>query len=184
MKNILLEICIDSLESAKAAIKGGADRLEVCSHLELDGLTPTVELVKQIKEISVIPQYIMIRPREGDFNYSEEEFGEMKSKISAFKEIGVQGFVSGILTDEPTIDKTRTAELMNCAEHFPFTFHRAFDTVLNQNEALDVLIDLGVETVLTSGGKPIAYEGMARIKTTCRASKRTYQYPCRFRYKF
>lgn len=164
MNKILLEICIDSIESAKAAIEGGADRLEVCSALELDGLTPTTDLIKEIQSISDIVQFVMIRPREGNFIYSDQEFELMKQQLNHVKELKVQGIVSGILTTDLRIDKQRTKELVDLASPLSFTFHRAFDEVMNQQEALDDLMELGIDTVLTSGGKPTAYEGITELK--------------------
>ena len=161
---ITIEICVDSLSSATAAINGGADRLEVCSALEDDGLTPTTCFIQEIQAISQIPQVVMIRPRPGGFVYSDDEFGLMKQQLLGVKAIGVQGIVSGILTAQGEVDVKRTKELIRLAHPMQFVFHRAFDEVEDQFIALQKLIDLGVTRVLTSGGKPTAYEGKARIR--------------------
>lgn len=120
----LFEVCVDSLESARNADKGGADRLELCSSLSLGGLTPTVGLVRAVKAHINIPAFAMIRPRDGDFAYDEDELVVMEEDIRALRECGVDGFVFGVLKPDGSLDQDACLRLLKLAEPLPCTFHR------------------------------------------------------------
>ena len=200
---------MDSIESATAAIEGGADRLEVCSALPLGGLTPSHGLVKAIKSFLTssnrnIPLFVMIRPRSGDFCYSKQELDQMLIEIDSFKDghgickncncgnaktngqsnersCGdgddsmsgqsgkcdcrlVDGFVTGALNPDATIDVDTCSKLVNACGEYPVTFHRAFDLAENALAALETIINLGFKRVLTSGHEPNAESGIELIK--------------------
>lgn len=161
---MIIEVCADSYEYAEKAEKAGADRIELCKHLHLDGLTPNYKTAKKTIENLNIPVFVLIRPRHGDFNYSEKEFELMKADIVKFKEMGCKGIVSGILNNDNTIDIKRTNELVNLSRPLEFTFHRAFDMVTDPLKELEKLIQLGVERVLTSGQKQKAVKGIELLK--------------------
>jgi len=161
---MIIEVCTDSYEYAEKAEKAGADRIELCKHLHLDGLTPNYKTAKKTIENLNIPVFVLIRPRHGDFNYSEKEFELMKADIVKFKEMGCKGIVSGILNNDDTIDIKRTNELVNLSRPLEFTFHRAFDVVTDPLKELEKLIQLGVERVLTSGQKQKAVKGIELLK--------------------
>ena len=135
----LLEICIDNYDDSLIAISGGADRLECCSRLDLDGLTPDIDMVRSIQTISDIPIRVMIRPRAGDFNYAPHEVLEMVSLIETFKELEVEGFVIGCLDVFDDIDESALELLSEACDDFAITFHRAFDLISNQESALEML---------------------------------------------
>ena len=160
----ILEICIDNYEDALIAIEGGADRLECCSRLDLDGLTPSINMVRSIQAVSDIPLRIMIRPRAGDFCYEHHEVLEMVSLIETFKELRVEGFVFGCLDVFDDIDEPALELLSEACEDFGITFHRAFDVISNQESALDILREHGVDTILTSGAPGKAVDHLKRLE--------------------
>lgn len=160
----LIEICLESVESVIAAEKGGADRVELCSDLFEGGLSPSIGTVKMAKKLSNIAINAMVRPRGGDFCYSDIEFEVMKEEVKAFKAEGVNAIVFGILTPEGRIDMERSREIIELARPLPVTFHRAFDMTRDPFEALDDLIALGVDRVLTSGQEPTVFEGIDTLK--------------------
>ena len=155
----IIEICLESVESVIAAEKGGADRVELCSDLFEGGLTPTIGTVKTALKKSNIKINAMIRPRGGDFCYSDEEFEVMKEDIRAFKETGINGIVFGILTPEGDVDVKRSKEIIELARPLAVTFHRAFDMTRDPYKSLEELIELGVDRVLTSGQEATVPEG-------------------------
>ena len=157
---MIIEVCAESYEYAVKAEKAGADRIELCKDLHLDGLTPDYESAKKTIDTLNIPVFILIRPREGDFFYSNEEFGLMKSDIVKFKEMGCKGIVSGVLNDDNSIDIKRTKELVELTRPLEFTFHRAFDVIINPLKEIEKLIEIGVDRVLTSAQKNKAIEGL------------------------
>ena len=157
---MIIEVCAESYEYAVKAEKAGADRIELCKDLHLDGLTPTYETAKKIISKLKIPVFILIRPREGDFIYSNEEYELMKTDIVKFKEMGCKGIVSGVLNEDNTIDIKRTKDLVELSRPLEFTFHRAFDVVSDPFKEIENLIELGIERVLTSGQKEIALDGL------------------------
>ena len=161
---MIIEVCAESYEYAEKAEKAGADRIELCKHLHLDGLTPNYKTAKKTIDNLNIPVFVLIRPRHGDFNYSEKEFELMKTDIIKFKEMGCKGIVSGILKNDNTIDIKRTNELVNLSRPLEFTFHRAFDVVSDPFKEIENLIKLGAERVLTSGQKDKAIKGLELLE--------------------
>lgn len=158
-----LEICIDSYKSFLNAKNARADRVEVCSSLALDGLTPSVGLVKLIEE-EKIEKVIMIRPREGDFCYSDDEFLQMKEEIKIFKNFKIDGFVFGILDKNENLDIKRMKELIELAKPFDCILHRAIDYSKDYEEKIEDIINIGFKRILTSGQTPKAPQGLDFIK--------------------
>tara|TARA_B100000900_G_scaffold67186_1_gene52348 strand:+ start:34 stop:657 length:624 start_codon:yes stop_codon:yes gene_type:complete len=168
---MIIEVCAESYEYTLMAEKAGADRIELCKDLHLDGLTPDYESAKRTIDALKIPVFILIRPRAGDFIYSNEEFELMKSDIVKFKEMGCKGIVSGILNNDNSIDIKRTNELVKFSRPLEFTFHRAFDVVSDPLKEIENLIEIGVNRLLTSGQKDKAIEGLELIKELKNISK-------------
>lgn len=170
---MIVEICANSFESAVNAQKAGADRIELCSELAVGGITPSYGLLKAVREALNIPVHVLIRPRSGDFTFSDAEFEIMKCNILFCKEIGIDGIVSGVLHTDFTLDVERTKALIEISESMKFTFHRAFDWVENPKEVFENLDAMGVDYVLSSGQKNSAFEGIEllselnRKKTKC-----------------
>ena len=158
----LLEIACFNTESALIAQSVGADRIELCDGLADGGTTPQLSSLQEVKgngkSAATVPTFVMIRPRGGDFFYSVEEFGQMKSDIIRFKSLA-DGFVFGILGTDNKVDTARNSELVSLADPLPCTFHRAFDDAEDLYEALEVIIRCGFKTILTSGGAPSASVG-------------------------
>ena len=148
----ILEICVDSLASARAAIAGGADRLELCSALSIGGLTPYTSLLRQIRAESDIPVRCLMRPRAGDFLYTVEEITMMAEQIRELKDLGANGFVIGCLTPDGDLDKAAMAPLIEAAGGCGLTLHRCIDVSRNPCETYLEAGKLGIDTVLTSGG--------------------------------
>ncbi len=161
---MIIEVCAESYEYALKAEKAGADRIELCKDLHLDGLTPDYESAKRTIDTLDIPVFILIRPRGGDFIYSHEEFELMKSDIIKFKEMGCKGIVSGVLNNDNSIDIKKTKELVELSRPLEFTFHRAFDKVNDPLYEIENLIGLGIDRVLTSGQKEKAIDGLVLLK--------------------
>lgn len=159
-----LEIACFNLASTLIAQKNGADRVEFCDGILVGGITPDYTETELAKASLKIDLYVMIRPRGGDFVYSNEEFEQMKSDIMAFKKIPVDGFVFGILNENKTINIIQNKELVQLAHPIPCTFHRAFDEVSEAFQSLEDSIDCGFKTVLTSGQKPNVVEGIQQLK--------------------
>ncbi|WP_298756563.1 copper homeostasis protein CutC [uncultured Psychroserpens sp.] len=162
---MLLEICANSYQSAKHAQEAGAHRIELCSELSIGGITPSFGLIKEVMSTLDIETFVLVRPRSGNFCYTEKEFEIIKRDIKISKDLGCHGIVSGVLNPDYTIDIERTRELVELSKPLSFTFHRAFDMVPNAKEALEQLIDLGIERVLTSGQQPKAINGLGLLKT-------------------
>ena len=169
---MIIEVCTESYEYALKAEKAGANRIELCKDLHLDGLTPGYESAKRIIDSLNIPVFILIRPREGDFIYSNEEFELMKRDIIKFKEMGCKGIVSGVLNDDNSIDIKRTKDLIELSRPLEFTFHRAFDIVSDPLKEIENLIRLGVDRILTSGQKNKAIEGLYLLEKLNNISKK------------
>jgi copper homeostasis protein len=170
MKSVL-EIACFNLESALIAEEAGADRIELCEDFLAGGITPSPILLKNVMNRISLPVFVMIRPRSGNFVYSENEFQNMKDDILSFKKSGVHGFVFGIINDDNEIDKERNELLVNMASPLPCTFHRAFDMVADSFESIDILISCGFKRILTSGLKKNALEGMNNLKEMVKYSK-------------
>ena len=168
---ILIEAAVESLAAACAAAQGGADRIELCTDLAHGGTTPDVQLIRDALAQLTIPVFVLVRPRAGDFVYSAAEHGAMLEQIAAAKQAGAAGVVTGALRAQQDIDEVRTAELISAARPLPVTFHRAFDECRHLPTALEMLIELGVNRVLTSGGAKTAAEGVEEIRELVRQAK-------------
>lgn len=163
-KNPQLEIACFNLESALIAQQNGADRVELCDEITLGGTTPKSEIIQQAKELLTIDVFVMIRPRGGDFVYSDEEFQQMKQDIQTIKKLNVDGFVFGILNSDHTVNIAQNSELVQLANPIPCSFHRAFDAVSNPIQALEEIIDCGFQTILTSGNAPDVKQGIHQLE--------------------
>lgn len=151
MKDYTLEVCVDSVESAIAAVRGGASRLELCGNLVIGGTTPSPYLFQEIRKFTDIRIHVLIRPRFGDFCYVASEYQMMKEEIRAFGELGADGIVIGILKPDGGLDRERMAGLLEQAGGMSVTLHRAFDVCADPYFALEQAIELGIHTILTSG---------------------------------
>lgn len=167
-----LEVCVDSVESAIAAQAGGAARVELCDNLVEGGTTPsagTIELARKHLDIAL---NVIIRPRGGDFCYSEMEFEIMKRDIEIARELGADGAVIGILNPNGTVDLKRTQRLVDLARPLSVTFHKAFDMTRDPFEALETLIGIGVDRILTSGQEASVIEGMDVVRALMKRAGR------------
>ena len=160
---ILVEAAVESLDAAVAAAEGGAHRIELCTDLAHGGTTPDLQLVRNCRSQVVIPIFVLVRPRTGDFVYTDAEHHTMLEQIHRAKDAGAHGIVTGTLTPALDIAETLTAELVDAALPWTVTFHRAFDVCVDVAAALERLIHLGVDRVLTSGGARTAPEGAEQI---------------------
>jgi copper homeostasis protein len=158
-----LEICSFNLASAIVAQGAGADRIELCASPAEGGVTPSPGVIRSAREYLRISLYPIIRPRGGDFLYSDEEFRVMLRDIEYCKQVGCNGVVIGMLNVDGTIDQGRCARLVEAAYPLGVTFHRAFDWSANPFEAMETIIQLGCERILTSGQRPTAEEGVELI---------------------
>jgi copper homeostasis protein len=165
MKKGKLEIACFNLESVIIAQDNGADRVELCANMKEGGTTPDFEITKAARDILSIDLNVMIRPRGGNFVYSDFEFEQMKSEIEQFKKLKVDGFVFGILNEDGSLNKAQNAELVALANPLPCTFHRAFDGIKNKFQALESLIDCGFKTILTSGVETNVVDGIDVLAT-------------------
>jgi copper homeostasis protein len=161
--SVLIEACVDSLESALAAQRGGAHRLELWENLDVGGTTPSAALVDEVRDRTGLPIMGMVRPRGGSYVHTGAEIDQMRRDLERLKAQCVDGVVIGILDSNDRIDVERTRELVESAGSTSVTFHRAFDRVADQLAALDTLIAAGVARVLTSGGAPTALAGAASL---------------------
>ena len=164
-KPVRLEVCANSVASALAAQEGGAIRVELCENLNDGGTTPSHGQIALARKLLAIKLYVLIRPRGGDFLYSATEFEVMKADIRHCIETGCDGIVIGILNADGTVDKPRSSELVKMAKEkgLGVTFHRAIDMCLDMPQAMEDIIEIGCERILTSGGKSTAVEGVSVI---------------------
>ena len=162
-KKYIIEIATADFTTTKSAVEGGADRIELCAALTEGGTTPSYGTIKQCREAFSVSLYPIIRPRGGDFLYTEQEFELMKQDVLISKELGCDGVVIGMLLNDGSIDIPRSAKLVELAYPMGVTFHRAFDRCNNALEALEQLISIGCERILTSGQMPAAPDGLALI---------------------
>jgi copper homeostasis protein len=159
----ILEISVESVEAAMAAERGGASRIEFCSNTRVGGTTPSDELLRAVRGRVSVPIFSMVRPRGGNFFYSEAEFEAMRRDIDAAKKCGMDGVVLGLLKADGEIDVARSAQLVERAGPLPVTFHRAFDECVDLRRSLEDVIATGATRLLTSGGKPTAPEALGVI---------------------
>lgn len=167
---VVLEVCVDSIESAVAAERGGAHRIELCSGLSEGGVTPSAGLIAAVREMVSIELSVLIRPRPGDFCYSDDEMEVMRRDIATAKQLGADCVVLGILEPDGRIDTARTRGLVHWAAPAKVTFHRAFDMSSNLLRSLDDLQMTGAHRVLTSGGKQTAVDGVETLRHIVRAA--------------
>jgi copper homeostasis protein len=160
---VVVEICVQGIESALAAQAGGADRIELYEDLAVGGVTPGAGTIAVACRRLTIPVHVLIRPRGGDFAYTEAEFEVMRHDVQVARSLGAAGVVLGLLDPAGAIDRERTARLIEDARPLSITFHKAFDHAADSIEALGDLIGLGVERVLTSGGMAKAVDGLDRL---------------------
>jgi len=161
---MLLEMCVDSVESATASAEGGAQRVEFCANLLEGGTTPSLGAIKETIRRADIDLSVMVRPRGGDFCHTEEEFAVMREDVKIFKAEGANCVVFGLLSPDGTVDAAKTQQLIELAHPLQVTFHRAFDMTRDPFEALETLIGLGVDRILTSGQESSAVEGAGLIR--------------------
>jgi copper homeostasis protein len=169
----LIEICVEGIDGLLAAQAAGADRVELCASLIEGGITPSFGTVRTALELATIPFHVIVRPRGGDFLYSEAEYSSMLADVSALRELGVAGVVVGCLNADGTIDEKRMSELVQAAGPLNVTCHRAFDMTRDPAEALEALIRSKVGRVLTSGQRDTALQGVTLLADLVRqAGKR------------
>lgn len=164
MKRNILEVCAGDIESVKAASAGGAQRVELCSALADGGVTPSIAFIRSAVEVPGVAVHVLIRPRGGDFLYSDDEVKMMVDDIVAARHAGVQGVVIGALTPSGNIDIESCRKMIAAAEGLNVTFHRAFDLCKEPMKALDEIIEMGCNRILTSGQAPTALEGVDLLK--------------------
>ncbi len=161
-----IEICVEGIDGLVAAQQAGADRVELCASLLEGGLTPSLGVVREALRVGTIPFHVIIRPRGGDFLYSELEFASMIEDVKAVRDLGVVGVVIGCLTADGEIDEARTKALVDAARPMKVTCHRAFDMTRDYRAAIEALVRAGVDRVLTSGQRDTAVEGIDILKDT------------------
>ncbi len=171
MKGCLLEVAVDSLEALKAAEEAGADSIELCAHLDEGGVSPPDQLLSEAVALAKVPIRVMVRPRSGDFIYTNKEFQLMKDEILRATKAGVEGVVLGMLFNEKEIDVKMTKTLVDLARPMKLTFHRAFDLLKNPLQAFDDVIATGADTLLTSGGAESAEQGVEMLAKLVKKSK-------------
>lgn len=163
MTTCLFEVCAENLEAAEVAEAAGAGRIELCSNLAVGGVTPDFDLIEATAHALKIPVHVLIRPRAGDFCYSDVEFACMRSEVQTAKAAGAAGLALGVLSRDGRVDVPRTRELIDMASPMKVTFHRAFDETPDLAEALDDVIRCGADCLLTSGGAPNVLAGAQSI---------------------
>src|ERR1700728_434338 len=163
MRTLLFELCAESIEAARAAETGGADRVELCSDLGCGGVTPAQHLMAGEFRSFAIPVFVLIRPRGGNFNFSADEFELMSRQIEQARQAGASGVALGVLLPDGRVDVERTRALVELARPLAVTFHRAFDETPDLSEALERVIETGADNLLTSGGAADVLAGAESI---------------------
>lgn len=162
---VKIEIACFNAQSAVIAQEYGADRVELCAEMKLGGTTPSLDVIAQVRDSISIDLNIMIRPRGGDFVYTQDEFEQMRQEIITIKEMGVDGFVFGILNQDNTVNIPQNIALVELASPLPCTFHRAFDVVEDSKRSLEDVISCGFNSILTSAGQPNVEVGLRSLQT-------------------
>ena len=162
--SFVLEVCVDSVESAVSAARGGATRLELCANLVIGGTSPDEDMFRMVRERVDIPVRVLLRPRFGDFLYSDDEFELLRRQVRRFAALGADGVVIGVLRPDGTLDEARMAELIALAGGCGVTLHRAFDVCRDPFEALEAAGRLGVDTILTSGQQAACAQGAGLLR--------------------
>jgi len=170
-RTITLELCLESIDSVIAADRGGAQRVELCANLLEGGTTPSAGTIRAAREHAKLGINVMIRPRGGDFLYTDAEFESMQHDIQIAKELGADGIVLGLLRADGTVDVERTRQLVKLAAPLPVTFHRAIDVSRDLLQALEDVISTGAARVLTSGGRPSVVDGVTVVAKMVEAAK-------------
>lgn len=166
-----IEICVEGIDGLVAAQHGGADRVELCASLLEGGLTPSLGTIREALRVATIPFHVIIRPRGGDFLYSELEFQSMLEDVRAIRAMGAAGVVFGCLTADGRIDEARMTALVEAARPMATTCHRAFDMTRDPEEAIEALVRAGVDRVLTSGQRDTAVEGIPILRRAVAAAR-------------
>jgi copper homeostasis protein len=178
-QQFVLEICVESVEHGIAAARGGAHRIELCSDLSSGGITPSAGLMQTARRHLQAPIHVLVRPRAGDFCYSDHELEVMRDDIRAAKRFGMDGVVLGLLHDDTRIDIENTKALVELAHPLPVTFHRAFDASGDPQTSLEEVIQTGASRILTSGGELCATDGLPILTGLVKAAKdRILVMPC------
>lgn len=180
MRNhLVLEICVESVNHAVAAERGGAQRIELCTDLASGGITPSAELMQTARRLVQIPIHVLIRPRAGNFYYSDDELEIMGNNIRAARQFGMDGVVLGVLKKNARVDIERTKALVKLAHPLSVTFHRAFDASKNLDTSLEDVIQTGASRILTSAGQPRATDGLSTLARLVQSARdRTSIMPC------
>jgi len=163
MGPLFFELCVESLEGARAAEFGGADRIELCSQIEVGGVTPTPGMMMACSAALSIPVHVLVRPRAGDFAFTSAEYDEMRRQIDTARDAGAQGVAIGVLRAGARVDVERTRALVELARPMGVTFHRAFDETSDRGQALEDVVATGADSLLTSGGAPDVLSGAMSI---------------------
>ena len=167
---ITCEVCVEGIQGALAAEAGGAGRIELCAGLVEGGTTPSIGTIRQVLESVGIPVVVLVRPRGGDFLFSDREIDTMLRDIEAVRDAGAFGIAVGALTDQGDVDRQAMREIIDAAGGLSVTFHRAFDMSRDPLESLEMLVQLGVDRILTSGQERTVPEGLALIRDLVRVS--------------
>ena len=168
MKTFLFELCAETLNAAKVADQCGANRIELCTRLDIGGITPDEQLTTAVLQALSIPVHVLIRPRGGNFFYTTDEFEQMRQQVQWVKQAGAAGVALGVLLPDGRIDVSRNRELLELARPMNVTFHRAFDRAPDLDEALEAVISVGADCILTSGGAPNVLAGADQLEKLVR----------------
>lgn len=171
MENFILETCVDCVESALAAQEGGASRVELCSDLVIGGVSPSIPLFRQIRKYTDLKIRVLLRPRYGDYCFDRYEYDELDEEVKMFREERADGVVVGALNPDGTLDMEQLARFRQSAGEMEIALHRAFDVCADPMTALEQVIGLGYDTILTSGQKATAWEGRDMLRALQEAAR-------------